>query len=1210
MANSVTARSHDGKKKEDLDALNLTGLKHQLHGASYQLKLGIVVSLANIEKLKVPSNEFSFTVLAEGREDSNVQNRDRAVDKFDDIVYKFQDGTTRGTLKIQAKHKLIDQLVEESPSVTLSDFIPQKQENVRQKTNERQRSNEQQKSKEKQTVSEGKKKKQKETFAVDEYLGSFKEQQKHDKQQQTSDIEGYVLSTNAILDDNAKALWIPIDEAAIDNSTTSLNSYISTIFNKTGGKCYQLKTHYKRAALVRLLINAIKSIDGIVTWQKPLINEYLGAIKAIIAKKNNLGPDYVWEFRDSFLDSSYSSSNPGYEAFRNEFEDQYRHEFKLDGTVWEHLKNNNQIYVSKNFTSDQNNIETASSLNLALFPDDHIDESLKSFCERFRLVCGTCNERRLDDVITNLWGELHFDDDQLEAYQRNKCVEGKVATDNLIKKFFDWMSDPRAKALHSDDIKKDLENIENTLAYIKLKGTSDRLRKKVVSSPFRISQGALKSSELFEQTETESYLEVETYDVQFATSVISDILALQSKDHACTLLIDDSDFTIVADTIKKVVCFIDHPIYLIIICEEAHKAVQRIVRKWKKDILKATVNQVFVIRKTSKIPTDFSHFRTSDLKKESWKQILSEKIALCGTFISADTLFRSNFQIDSIEEVIKLLYEGKQLDENNEIAKNYREIKDTYVHRCWINQEKNLEAENVDVSNVFDMYHLTNSLSKMGGTEIRFKKITKCIKPHPIFDRIFPGLNNQANDLKPIDGKEANKVLILLAEAGCGKTTNLTWLAWYLQKQNPSSWIVRCNLSDHCSDFKPYMQVSEESVGMVITETEAIRMLYKLAHLSLQNLSLQNERENAQNCSKCLVLSDGEASVNDELVKHHGLTLSSWIQLLVFREKFNVGELVLLLDGFDEIAPHYEEVVLKFLSLFVQFDGVHKLYLTSRPYSFQKQFEEVFVSPAFYQLKPLSLHDKGNILYSMMIVKWRMRNNDDEEISDFIKSLCVVLLYHLGDMSDIPLNLMMSVDILDDQVYRNQNIHFPSKTCNVKLFESILERSYIGKASFTVEEFVKIKIRQLLYDKNGADKFVADKPSEIPKIEKAIDEAKLLHGLSALGVLFDKSVLAVHLTATEKCQAEDCLRKIHEGSEKSGIIHGICNDVPIFIHRTFVEYLAAWWIVKRRIEVTKQEDLIGVPGSMSFWVRNGPIVYIDAILAKNYPLHTAFVEED
>ncbi|XP_049533319.1 uncharacterized protein LOC125949899 [Anopheles darlingi] len=1235
MANTKgnSNRSVDGtKKKEDVDALNLTGLKHQLHGASYQLKLGIVVSLAKIEKLKEPSNDFSFTVLAEGREDSKGENRDRAVDKFDDIVYKFQDGATTGTLKIQAKHKLIDRSIDsitESPKVTLSDFIPHKQENVKQRANEKQNS------KEKQRGNESKKKKQKETFAIDEYYGSFKDQQQHDKQQRTTaDIAGYILSTNAILDDNAKVLWTPIDATVIGDSTTSLNFYISTIFGKTGGKCYKLETHYKRAALARLLINATKSIDGIVTWQKPLINEYLGAIKTIIVKKNNPGPDCVWEFRDSFLHSNYSNSSPGYEAFRKEFEDQYLQEFKFEGTVWEHLKKNNKIYVSKNFLSDQNNLESSSSISSAIFPDDNVDESLKLFCERFSLVCGTYNEQGLDEVITTLWRELYFDDGHLAVDRWKGCLEGKVATDNLIKRFFDWMADPRAKILHSDDIKKDLENIESTLAYIKLKGASEKLRKKVASLPFRISHDALKSSELYDRIETESYFEVETYDVQFAAVVLLEILVLQHEDRVCTLLVEDTDFTSNADTVEKTLRFIEDPIFMIIICNDAMKSVQSIVRKWKKDILKTTAKQVFLIRKTSNTPTDFSNFRLSDLTNDSWKQFLSENISLCGTTIAADKLFRNKFQIDSIEEVIKLLDDGNQIAENNEIVKNYREIKDTYVHRCWIDQQINVKAENVDWSSRGEMYDIFENISNTKQEEISFAEITKRIKEDLSLLRIFAGLNptnlnNPANELKPIDAEDTKKVLILLAEAGGGKTTNLTWLARHLQKQNPSSWIVRCNLSDHCTDFKDYMRFSEKSTGTVTNEIEAMRMLYKLVHLTLQN-----ERENAQNCSNCLVLSGEKVSVSEELVKHHGLSLSSMIQLQVFKEKFNAGELVLLLDGFDEIAPDYKEVVLKLLSLFEQFDGVNKLYLTSRPYSFKRQFEEAFVKPVFYQLKPLRLCDKVSILYKMMKVKWRYGNIDDKEISDFYKSLCFMLLYHLGDMSDIPLNLMMSIDILGNHFYHNQSrhIHFPLKTCNIKLFEPFIGRSYISKASVTVEEFLKIKIRQLLYDKNGADKIVADKPSEIPKIEKAIDEAKMLHGLVALRVLFDKSVLADNLSANEMSEAEHYTKKISDGSEKTGIIHGIRNDVPMFIHRTFAEYLAAWWIVKRRIEVTQpgskllsltlrsrqqysklstqQQHLLDITGSKSFLVENGLMDYIDVILAKHCPLHLAIIEND
>ncbi|XP_049544297.1 uncharacterized protein LOC125956453 [Anopheles darlingi] len=199
-------------KKEHQDSLktksNLTGLKHALHGTSYQLKLGIVVSLANVKKTLVSTEKYSFTVTAE----------DPTAGKFDDIVYAFQDGNKTGTLKIQSKHKLSSspcksglqdgnssakeihvQHKQESsiPKITLNDLIADS----------------------------------KNDFFIQQYFKSYRDQPQGAIK---NDVEGLIICTNADLDDDAKVMWNEIDAAVLTDSTTSLDSYISSLFDKAG----------------------------------------------------------------------------------------------------------------------------------------------------------------------------------------------------------------------------------------------------------------------------------------------------------------------------------------------------------------------------------------------------------------------------------------------------------------------------------------------------------------------------------------------------------------------------------------------------------------------------------------------------------------------------------------------------------------------------------------------------------------------------------------------------------------------------------------------------------------------------------------------------------------------------------------------------------------------------------------------------------------
>ncbi|XP_050091201.1 uncharacterized protein LOC126574851 [Anopheles aquasalis] len=429
---------------------NLSGLKHQLHGTSYQLKLGMVVGMANAKKSTDPNNNFSFTVMAEGRDESEVKSRDR-VDKFDDIVYTFKHGAITGTLKIQAKHKLsptpCNSAVQAGgtngeqsvPKITLNDFIADS----------------------------------KNDFCIQQYFKSFRDQPKAINE---ATLEGFIICTNADLDDDAKVIWNEVDTAALG---PSLDSYASSLFNKVRGKSYQLKTHYKRAALAKLLINAVKSKDQMVTWQRPLFKEYRAAILDIIGEKSTAANVPLFKFTNNFLDPTYSNSKPGYDAFKKEFTDQFRREFGLNEIAWELFKGNIQIHVAENFLLDEKNKFSSSDS----FPDDNVDPFFKCFCDRFRLVCGTYNEQGIDDAIATILGDW--------------CPDGNhtAAVEKLFKYFFDWLKDPFATSLHSDDIKTKLENVQEPQPRVNLeKLVKEKLREEFRKSPLRINFKTVRKS--------------------------------------------------------------------------------------------------------------------------------------------------------------------------------------------------------------------------------------------------------------------------------------------------------------------------------------------------------------------------------------------------------------------------------------------------------------------------------------------------------------------------------------------------------------------------------------------------------------------------------------------------------------------------------------------------------------------------------------------
>ncbi|XP_049542536.1 uncharacterized protein LOC125955445 [Anopheles darlingi] len=284
---------------------NLSGIKSSLHGISYQLKLCIVMCLANAKKQMIqdPANIFSFKLTAE----------DPAAGKFDDIVFGFEDGEIEGTFKIQAKHKL------DSPSqrLTLNDFITERVTNN--------------------------------PFAILQYLTSF-----YDQGNLMADKERLILCTNVDVSDSAKEIWKLM--MTDDGSTRTLDDYILTLFSKIGAKCYRLDNDKpggsrleefrqnlqkcsKLSRLAVLLSYATVSKEHKITQNNNLFKKYRKPISGIIDSSTN-SSNGTYKFTKEFLDSSSTATTSDYKAFRKEFELQYKRILEKDPScdIWNELK--------------------------------------------------------------------------------------------------------------------------------------------------------------------------------------------------------------------------------------------------------------------------------------------------------------------------------------------------------------------------------------------------------------------------------------------------------------------------------------------------------------------------------------------------------------------------------------------------------------------------------------------------------------------------------------------------------------------------------------------------------------------------------------------------------------------------------------------------------------------------------------------------------
>uniref|UniRef100_A0A182RP20 ANK_REP_REGION domain-containing protein n=1 Tax=Anopheles funestus TaxID=62324 RepID=A0A182RP20_ANOFN len=404
------------------------------------------------------------------------------------------------------------------------------------------------------------------------------------------------------------------------------------------------------------------------------------------------------------------------------------------------------------------------------------------------------------------------------------------------------------------------------------------------------------------------------------------------------------------------------------------------------------------------------------------------------------------------------------------------------------------------------------------------------------------------------------KVFIFLNDAGFGKSSYFTWLAYCLSTFDPSLYIIKFIAMEFSTDFKRLIDNNVENLD----DTQIVRLLYRYIHLALFVRSINNRdveetdiiRKEADNCANLLTVSSSKIVLDES--KTNMLSMEKLIELRLFQEKFNHQKIVLILDGFDETAPWYKDVVMKCFGRFSHLEGIRSLFLCSRPYGFEEDLKTTFEQCRMYGL---NLFSEENIVIS--IHKFLNNKLDGYEHYaeyhqiDIVRQLNRIFSYVLKDMIRIPLLL-----------YMVQIILLPEIKKRVNEFTHTISDEMLGDTKFDilhlVEEFVGRKMKILFTAKKGATDSAVNVPASKKFEDRFKQEIKEQHILLALYVLFDSNDRAQLLSEKERKHAIEIMEEVNQGDEKTGIVLGVQNGVPQFLHRTFAEYFTACWLFENR----------------------------------------------
>lgn len=362
-----------------------------------------------------------------------------------------------------------------------------------------------------------------------------------------------------------------------------------------------------------------------------------------------------------------------------------------------------------------------------------------------------------------------------------------------------------------------------------------------------------------------------------------------------------------------------------------------------------------------------------------------------------------------------------------------------------------------------------------------------------------------------------SRVIIVSDIPGIGKSALLTHIYGQIKKTKSYEWVVRINLID-CT------------------------------HLFDVNVNV----DSATNTIDFLINNLMEASWNSS---HFAKTLFRYRLL-------NCGEVVLLLDGFDEMQDHCQVNAVRWMRALMKQTKVNQIYVTTRPHM-KEELENQFFQISLL-MQDFSEADQEQYLTNFWTKKLE---SNDERISQFAESLVVLAKKNLDDgervFSGVPLHCRMLAECFLDYFKKGilangQHVHIPI----------YLEGSFDRVSLFRLYWKTKCKILQeekrKIDSKNAFNNVAEQAESIIPRqfFQKlAIDT---LFDENSAKVLWDKSLVKSVLHQYSN------LAYVHGLTEKNGAKQR-------FPHLMSAEYFVADFVICTFEDEERSESFDKVP---------------------------------
>ncbi|XP_053668002.1 LOW QUALITY PROTEIN: uncharacterized protein LOC128718400 [Anopheles marshallii] len=923
----------------------------------------------------------------------------------------------------------------------------------------------------------------------------------------------YILCTNQSFDKNLRANFIPREPNT---------DHILSFCNDIGATCYSFDSETEIESLKdELRMASLEKLGCMIAFhvfkkRHMQSSIYLFNMNVnLIAKCVDILGSGTFQFNKEFRAADESTVIG---RLRSSFEQEYIKLTRKNEINWENVS----IMVDGSFSESIRNTNKNSLYGYAQYYET-VDVIIQQFFDKFMFVCGSMDDTQLFTKIINI----------MPPWMSNR----ESTYSSLHNLLFNSMN--KSTDINWQDLKQHFVDSKTNESLAMVQSfTHDYLRSMHVSySDINVEPNRLNNTALHDFVNDTSRYDVYRYrhtmNMQVNCLIVAQTLGL---DRCLFMDITSSKFNKMFDVIYELMEFfaaVDlSSKYIITILGQQEGAVLGAIRQ----CTKLYKTKIIIVEESTEDDLSKGRLLVSDLTEEARAQLYQQHdhFNLFGTTSALDVFVRDNDSLSLLFCVLDKCDKTEMAENLN--VKNFEKIQSWYIPRCSAPySEGKQESEPYLVEQEITAVMLQSIISRKHEASR------------------FPEAFN------------SDKIHIFFNEAGYGKSTYFTWLASALSKGNASLCVIRMNALQYASDFNCLQHLNPKTLD----DTEIIRIFYRLWHMTLiiANINYLSMNETKQegkkvgNTAQHLNISKGTIVIDEGGNKEPQLSFEQLLQLRLFQSKFNRKQLVCLLDGVDEIAPHYKDFVMAYFARLATLRGIRNLCLSTRPYNFRYEFKHTFSGCKMWRLVPFSQTDRILFMINHLEREMEEYKTASEDLQlQILKNMYTFAINSIPDLKIIPLYLHMAANITLSEVKTRQNVQ--EHTLSTELFEETKFDQFQ-----IISYFVDEKLRILNNEKAGNIEFASTTPIQITRNNKTNNLLKSRHALLAMSVIFNKKVNDDLFSKEESKQAVEFMQEVIESEEKAGFIREIRDGEPKFSHRIFAEYFAACWIYdnKQRI---------------------------------------------